>query len=54
MKNINKTSNVKSRTYNPKSYINPPTKINQFCIMKKKLKLMEEENDEDEEETFCE
>ena len=24
MKNINKTSNVKSRTYNPESYINPP------------------------------
>jgi len=27
MKNINKTSNVKSRTYNPKSYINPPIKM---------------------------
>jgi len=26
MKNINKTSNVKGKTYNPKSYINPPTK----------------------------
>jgi len=28
MKNINETSNVKSRTYHPKSYINPPTKGN--------------------------
>ena len=26
MENINKTSNVNSRIYNPKSYINPPTK----------------------------
>jgi len=26
MKNINKTLDVNSRTYNPKSYINPPTK----------------------------